>query len=242
MPPFERIHHRRVAFVLESLDADLLRTDHCLFGGGTAIALTHGEYRESLDIDFMVSDRAGYRDLRHRLMGAKSLKPITRRGHEPVVLEREARVDQYGIRMIPLVDRVPIKFEIVHEGRIEFAPPGRANRVGDVSTLTTIDMAASKLLANSDRWADQSAFSRDVLDLAVLDLPPRFLKQAMRKAAEAYGDAIASDAQRAVAALRSDPDRLMHCIQALSVHLPLAAMQQALQRLARRLAVCVAVT
>ncbi|HKW83534.1 MAG TPA: nucleotidyl transferase AbiEii/AbiGii toxin family protein, partial [Burkholderiaceae bacterium] len=48
---FEREHHRRVATVLEALDADVLKANACLFGGGTAIALRYGEYRESVDID-----------------------------------------------------------------------------------------------------------------------------------------------------------------------------------------------
>jgi hypothetical protein len=33
--------------VLQSLNAELLRTHRCYFGGGTAIVLRHGEYRES---------------------------------------------------------------------------------------------------------------------------------------------------------------------------------------------------
>lgn len=58
---FERLHHRHIAGVLGALNAPLLRDNHCLFGGGTAIALMHGEYRESIDIDFLVSDIGGYR-------------------------------------------------------------------------------------------------------------------------------------------------------------------------------------
>ena len=50
---FERMHHQRIARVLESLNAPLLAANGCLFGGGTAIALRFGEYRESVDIDFM---------------------------------------------------------------------------------------------------------------------------------------------------------------------------------------------
>lgn len=48
---FERPHHRRIARVLQALDGDRLRALGCLFGGGTAIALRYGEYRESVDID-----------------------------------------------------------------------------------------------------------------------------------------------------------------------------------------------
>ena len=69
-PMFERAHHRRIGRVLESLDAALLRSYQCWFGGGTAIALRCGEFRESVDIDFLVSDPTGYRALRQRLRGA----------------------------------------------------------------------------------------------------------------------------------------------------------------------------
>lgn len=53
---FERLHHQRIAHVLGALNGPLLRANNCLFGGGTAIALRYGEYRESVDIDFLVSD------------------------------------------------------------------------------------------------------------------------------------------------------------------------------------------
>ena len=61
-----------------------------------------------------------------------------------------------------------IKFEIVLEARIELELPGPEDRIEDVATLTPLDMAASKLLANSDRWADDSVFSRDIIDLAMM--------------------------------------------------------------------------
>ena len=46
----------------------MLREINCLFGGGTAIALRYGEYRESVDGDFMVSNVASYRALRRVLV------------------------------------------------------------------------------------------------------------------------------------------------------------------------------
>lgn len=54
--------------MLNALNADLLLESNCLFGGGTAIALRFGEYRESVDIDFLVSDKASYRGLRSWLI------------------------------------------------------------------------------------------------------------------------------------------------------------------------------
>src|SRR5881398_1391221 len=94
---FERAHHRDVALVLQSLDPQALSQRHCYFGGGTAMALRYGEYRESVDIDFIVSDLAGYRELRQMLRGGNDLQPIVREGIQ-VELAREIRADQYGIR------------------------------------------------------------------------------------------------------------------------------------------------
>ena len=50
----ERLHHRRIATVLASLDTPMLSAHGCYVNGGTAIALGHGEYRESVDISFLV--------------------------------------------------------------------------------------------------------------------------------------------------------------------------------------------
>jgi hypothetical protein len=91
---FEREHHQRIARVLEALDADVLRARQCLFGGGTAIALRHGEYRESVDIDFIVSELDGYRQLRQALTGAAGLKAITREGVDLVASREISRA--YG--------------------------------------------------------------------------------------------------------------------------------------------------
>lgn len=46
------------------LDLEELPPHHCLFGGGTAIALGYGEFRQSVGLDLLVSDRQGYRELR----------------------------------------------------------------------------------------------------------------------------------------------------------------------------------
>jgi hypothetical protein len=57
-------HHRRIATLLGQLKPELLPRHHCLFGGGTAIALRCGEFRQSVAADLPVSDRQGYRELR----------------------------------------------------------------------------------------------------------------------------------------------------------------------------------
>jgi hypothetical protein len=230
---FERGHHRRIATVLESLNASLLVQKKCLFGGGTAIALRFGEYRESVDIDFIVSDVAGYRDLRQMLTGPQGLAAITRPGH---VLQavREIRADQYGLRTLLLADQAEIKFEIVLEARIQLEPPGNDDAVCGVAALTPLDMATTKLLANSDRWADDSVFSRDLIDLAMMQPKGKLLKLAVEKARGAYGESIQADLAKAIAHLLGREGRLERCMAAMQIKLPKALLWQRIKALAPR--------
>ena len=215
---FEREHHRRVASVLEALDARLLHAHKCLFGGGTALALRYGEYRESVDIDFLVSHREGYRALRQLLSGTAGVQAICRAGVDLAPLfsqTREVRADQYGLRTMLRVADVEIKFEIVLEARITLDAPGAGDLVCGVATLTPLDAAASKLLANSDRWRDDAVLSRDLIDLAMMAPPQALLRQAIAKAQGAYGASIEADLRQAIQALRERPHRLDHCMQAM---------------------------
>jgi hypothetical protein len=213
---FERAHHRRIAALLRALDADLLAAHACWFGGGTAMALRYGEYRESVDIDFLVSETKGYRALRERLTGPAGVQAIARPG---ALLEasREMRVDQYGIRTLLRTEGVDVKFEIVSEGRIALQVPGEGDRVCGVATLTPLDMAASKLLANSDRWGDDAVMSRDLIDLAMMQPDAALLRQAVAKAKTAYGNSVAADLDKAIEALRARPRRLDRSMEALQI-------------------------
>lgn len=213
---FERTHHRRIATVLEALDADVLAANACLFGGGTAMALRFGEYRESVDIDFLVSKVEGYRHLRQRLTGADGMRAVTRAGHV-LRQSREVRADQYGIRTMLQVEGADIKFEVVLDGRIALDAPGPDDHQCGVATLTPLDMATSKLLANSDRWRDDAVMSRDLIDLAMMAPPRALLRQAIAKAQVAYGDSVAADLAAAVDDLRARPHRLDKCMQAMTM-------------------------
>jgi len=159
---FERDHHNRIQTLLSALDTDFLAQNKCFFGGGTAIVLALNEYRESVDIDFLCASQEGYRELRNTIHDA-SLGAIFSR---PVELARDVRADRYGIRTFLRVDGVPVKFEIVSEGRIQIE--GEMNPVTGVPTLSRTDMYAEKLLANADRYKDKSVASRDIIDLAMM--------------------------------------------------------------------------
>lgn len=232
---FERPHHQRIAHVLAALDGDLLRQHGCLFGGGTCIALRHGEYRESVDIDFLVSDPGGFRELRQLLTGAAGLNAVVRPGAQPLVVLREVRADQYGLRTVVQMDGQAIKFEIVREARIALEAPGEDDVVCGIATLTQRDLAASKLLANSDRQADDGVFSRDVIDLAMMGLRLPLLRQALDKAEQAYGPAVSRDLGKAIDRLQERHGWLERCMKAMAMTLPPAVLWQKIRGLRKLL-------
>lgn len=226
---FERAHHARIANVLDSLDAQRLAKACCYFGGGTAITLAYGEYRESWDIDFLVSDRHGYSNLRELVRQPEGFNALTRR---PVTVRRPVVADQYGIRTVLDVDGEPIKFEIVLEGRIDLQTPDTRDNICGVAALTDLDMATSKLLANSDRWADRATFSRDIIDLAMMEPGLDLLNEAIAKAESAYRSAVVNDLNKAIDYLRDNPHRLDECMHELRMHnTPKAVLWDRIKRL-----------
>ncbi|HXC38936.1 MAG TPA: nucleotidyl transferase AbiEii/AbiGii toxin family protein [Burkholderiales bacterium] len=207
-----------MAKVLGMLDADFLGKSRCFFGGGTRIALELDEYRESADIDFLCSDREGYRALRSTIDN-RSLGKIVATGPRSgsFKLAREVIADRYGIRTFVDLDGEKIKFEIVNEGRIELGGgPGAGLRV---PCLDTESCFAEKFLANDDRWADESVLSRDVIDLA-------FMAEAwgavpagkgLRMAEEAYGSGVRDSALKAADRLLRSKAQLKRCVDGLRI-------------------------
>jgi hypothetical protein len=228
---FKRPHHQRIAHLLHALDGTVLRSHTCLFGGGTAIALKFGEYRESVDMDFMVSEITHYRTLRQMLTGTDGVQPLFQKALSPVKQLREVRADQYGIRTLLTVDEQPIKFEIILEARIKLMPCKIEDDVCGVPSLSMLDMATCKLLANSDRWNDDSVFSRDVIDLAMMKPSHQLLKEAIEKAQGAYGDAIQNDLKKAISRLKTRESWLDRCMTAMNMTAPKALIWQNLKNI-----------
>ena len=222
---FSRPHHQRIAKVLEALDGDLLQQHHCLFAGGTAIALRYGEYRESVDIDFLVSDLASYRYLRTSVR-EQGLQALMRHTDAGQLQTSDIRSDQYGIRTKVFVDGKPIKFEIVLEARIVLANPSKKDRIAGVATLTRLDMAASKLLANSDRGLDMGMHCRDVIDLAMLNLNKTEFAEVITKSKAAYGEAILKDLSKVIDRLGEANGVLERCMKAMAISVPRALLWQ----------------
>ncbi len=230
---FERPHHQRIGQVLLTLDGSLLREHRCLFGGGTAIALRFGEYRESVDIDFLVSDIDSYRQLRLLTTSSAGITALFREKSGSISQIRDVRADQYGIRTMLLVAGKQVKFEIVLEGRIKLQSPGNDDQICGVSTLSPLDMVTSKLLANSDRWADEGVFNRDLIDLAIMQPSKDLFRTAVTKAEIAYGKAIVSDLGKAIEKVQLQNDWLDRCMLAMEINIPKAVLWERIRALRR---------
>jgi len=231
---FERPHHQRIAQVLLTLDGSLLLKHNCFFGGGTAIALRYSEYRESVDMDFLVSDIDSYRQLRLLTTDSHGITTLFREKSGPVSQIRDVRADQYGIRTMLSVANQQIKFEIILEGRIKLQQPTENDQISGITTLSSLDLVTSKLLANSDRWADEGVFNRDLIDLAMMQPSQCLLRKAITKAEQPYGNTIVKDIDKAVEKLQRRDNWLDRCLLALDITTPKAVLWQKILKLKRR--------
>lgn len=224
---FSREHHRRIATILRSLDRNLLGDNACYFGGGTAVALRHGEYRESVDVDFICSSVQGYRDIRQAV-------DETRPGWlfvEPVNIKRDVRVDQYGIRMVVAVDETPVKVEIIFEGRVQLDTPSQKDSIEGLLTLSNVDLVATKLMANADRYADDAQMSRDIIDLSFLAQVGALPGAGVTKARGAYGSSIDKAFDRAKTLLLTRRGRLTTCMSAMKIEVAEPALRASIESL-----------
>ena len=208
-----RPRHRTVLAALRALDAKFLARSECFFGGGTRIVLALDEYRESADVDFLCANREGYRALRATVTD-RSLGRIAK---PSLKLAREVIADRYGIRTFLDVGGEKLKLEIILEGRIGLA--GGAEDGLPVPVLDAASCCAEKFLANADRWGDESALGRDVIDLAFMAAGwgREPLRAGLATATEAYGKGVARDAKRAATKMLERADWRRRCVAALSL-------------------------
>jgi hypothetical protein len=190
----------------------LVRTE-CYFGGGTLLAMTLGEYRESRDIDFLCSSRVGFRSLRETVTD-RSLGAIFR---QSVDLARDVRADRDGIRTFLNVGDVPIKFEIILEARIDLE--GAIDETLGIPTLSIECAIAEKFLANADRGLDESTLSRDLVDLAFIaaHAGPPPLEEGMEIAEQAYGTAIRTSLRSTLDSFKGNRGRANAHLRSLGV-------------------------
>ncbi|MBI4955163.1 MAG: nucleotidyl transferase AbiEii/AbiGii toxin family protein [Myxococcales bacterium] len=214
---FRRELYRAMARVLDALEPQTLEHAGFRFGGGTRIALAHGEFRLSRDLDFVCSDGDGYAELRLdvRERGYDALfTPSKRAG---LGLPREVRSDQYGMRFPVLVDGASIRVELIREARIALGAPEHAPWTA-VPLLSTTDVVAEKLLANSDRGSDRDTLARDLVDLAILRLAHGPIADATwRQVERAYRSAPRSDLAQAAERFVGDAAFAARCFGGLGI-------------------------
>ncbi|MCC5611069.1 nucleotidyl transferase AbiEii/AbiGii toxin family protein [Nostoc sp. CHAB 5834] len=210
---FKLDHHNKILTILECLNCEVLRKGSAYFGGGTLLALDFEEYRWSKDVDFLSSvGTEGYRYLRTAIFD---------NGHEvlfndlsKIQIAGNSTTDQYGIRMLIFVNDVPIKTEIIAETRFQLDPP-RYPKWSPVPCLSLNDCFTSKLLSNSDRYADDGVESRDLIDLAILRLQSPIPKASIEKAEKAYE--VIRPLERAIELFQGRPDYREECFLGLQV-------------------------
>ena len=232
MSTFKRPEHVVIHDALRMMKSEFLLANECWFGGGTAIVLANGEYRQSLDVDFLCSSQDGYRELRSAVLkfGPDALFS------GPITTIREFRCDQYGIRAVLSLQDQPIKFEIVREGRI--ALTGTLDDALGCPILSLIDQFAEKLLANSDRCHDASVCYRDAFDLGMLVLGNNgtIPEDAIDKSVGAYGNDIWTKLRWVVSHLGMQPVALSKAATTMQMRPEVArAAIRALSDGARRL-------
>jgi len=223
MAEFHRALHRRIANILSRMDAGFLARAECYFGGGTQLAMSHGEYRESRDIDFLVSSTKGLRALRETISERSLGKLFKGR----ILLEREVRAERDAIRTFikEAQSAAPIKFEIVVEARIDLK--GSLDASLGVPVLDLRYAIAEKLLANADRGRAKEHRARDVIDLAFISLQADDAQfQAGRKLAEVpYGRVIVRELDEVLKMLRLDPKFRSQCVSDLLIEDPKALLR-----------------
>ena len=172
-----------------------------------------------------MSDLASYRHLRN-LVREHGFQALMRSTDADQLQTSDIRSDQYGIRTQVFVQGKPIKFEIVLEGRIALANPRKKDSIAGVATLTRLDLAASKLLANSDRGLDMGVHCHDVIDLAMLNLSKTEFFEAATKSKGAYGEPILKDLAKVIGRLGEANGLLERCMKAMDISVPRALLWQ----------------
>lgn len=212
---FRRPHHQRIAQLLQAFDADLLLKAECYFGGGTAIALSLNEYRESVDIDFLCSSQEGFRLLRSVI--STDLGPVLR---SPAKQVRDVISNQYKILTFLEIDETRVKVEIIREGNTTLT--GALDPELGVPVLSRLDLWSQKLMANADRALDKSTMSRDIIDLGMMlhgwgPLP----RSAFDKAYAAYGASLTRGFNNAIGVI-SELNHLKRSMTSMGMDLSLA--------------------
>ena len=214
---FKRDHHRSIAAVLSALNQDYLYERRCYFGGGTLLALDFGEYRESVDIDFLISDADQIRALRSDLHECGYSALFSEAENGLTLIPDQPRITRDKVVFAVQLADTPLKVEIIFEERLVLDDPRVASFTA-VPCLTIRDSIAEKLLANADRGLDTAYFAKDLIDLAIVVTDMTILDEAIAKVHESpNGYDVDAPLRRVIQHFNEHREFRQHCYAQLQI-------------------------
>lgn len=139
-------HHQIIESALNNFNADFFCENNIIFGGGTRIALELGEFRESIDIDFLCPNKKAYRAVREQVTNT-SLGDLVK---IDFVYARDIRSDRDAVRTVIEHEGARIKLEFVSFDNYELVSCIEPAQF-PVPFLNKTSCFYTKLLANADR-------------------------------------------------------------------------------------------
>lgn len=219
---FDRDHHRAIATVLDALNHEYFRARQCYFGGGTLLTLDFHEFRESVDVDLLISDPVQIGALRRDLHGGgySVLFSEVEPGFEFNPDQPRTTRDKVIFAVLLPTYARPIKVEIIFEERIAL-DAARDVMFTAMPCLSIRDSIAGKLLANADRGRDTAYFAKDLVDLAIVVTDPRQLEDAIEKVhTSPRGYDVDAPLRATVRHFRDNPFFRRQCYKQLQISTP----------------------
>lgn len=174
-------HHQVIESALDNFNADFFCEHNIIFGGGTRIALELGEFRESVDIDFLCPNKESYRAVREQVTNI-NLGNLVK---EEFTYLRDVRADRDAVRTVIDYQGTKIKLEFVSFDNYDLSATIDKSQF-PVPFLDQTSCFYTKLLANADRKLIEPY--KDIFDiLAMFNAWGSIPEQAISLAESHYG-------------------------------------------------------
>lgn len=174
-------HHQVIESALDNFNADFFCEHNIIFGGGTRIALELGEFRESVDIDFLCPNKESYRAVREQVTNI-NLGNLVK---EEFTYLRDVRADRDAVRTVIDYQGAKIKLEFVSFDNYDLSATIDKSQF-PVPFLDQTSCFYTKLLANADRKLIEPY--KDIFDiLAMFNAWGSIPEQAISLAESHYG-------------------------------------------------------
>lgn len=198
----------RIDKILAEFDLTPIPDFPAQLAGGTLLSMEQGRYRLSQDLDFISNEDSYYRlynwfiDFDPQVLFPSDDIKVT-----------NIRKDRISIRMQVQIEDTPLKVEFIAEERFELEPADFSN--SKIAKLSFNDRVTTKLLANRDRYLDDSCFSRDLIDLAMLRRLDRFDEYLFNRCK--YNYKIKESLIEAVTRFQEKAERRQRCYSMLQI-------------------------